>query len=150
MSSAVRTLSRTVSEPNASSRWNVRPMPRRARRCTGIRVTSRPSSATRPEVGDCSPLITLKHVVLPAPLGPIRPVTVPRSTSNEAWSTAVTPPNWTTTSSTCNNDIALHPLLVHVIEVRPTRFVVVAAIAQREARVSLGEHRVEPVRRPTC
>ena len=43
MSSATRTLSRTVSDPNASSRWKVRPMPRRARRCTGIRVTSRPS-----------------------------------------------------------------------------------------------------------
>ena len=100
MSWATRTFSRTVSEPNASSRWKVRPIPRLARRCTGIRVTLRPSKRTLPWVGRCSPVITLKQVVLPAPLGPIRPVIRPASATKEAWLTAVTPPNWTTTSST--------------------------------------------------
>src|ERR1700687_3162603 len=35
----------------------------------------------------------LKSVVLPAPLGPIRPQIAPRATSNETLSSAVTPPN---------------------------------------------------------
>ena len=100
MSWATRTLSRTVSEPNASSRWKVRPIPRLARRCTGVWETLRPLNRTMPRVGFCSPLITLKQVVLPAPFGPMSPVTRPDSATNDAWLTAVTPPNWTTTSST--------------------------------------------------
>ena len=42
-------------------------------RCGLASVMSRPSSVTRPEVGCCRPVITLKSVVLPAPLGPMRP-----------------------------------------------------------------------------
>src|SRR5262245_27923104 len=65
----------------------------------------------RPAVGCWRPVMTLKQVVLPAPFGPIRPVTVPSSTDRRAWLTAVTPPNRTTTSSTCSNAIG-HPFLV--------------------------------------
>ena len=113
MSWATRTLSRTVSEPNASSRWKVRPIPRLARRCTGVWETLRPLNRTLPRVGFCSPLITLKQVVLPAPFGPISPVTRPDSATNDAWLTAVTPPNWTTTSSTTRSGsvrMGGHPL----------------------------------------
>ena len=38
---------------------------------------SPPSMRTTPEVGDCSPVMTLNSVVLPAPFGPMRPVTQP-------------------------------------------------------------------------
>ena len=110
MSRATRTFSRTVSDPKASRRWKVRPMPIRERRCTGVRVTALPLNRTAPLVGRCSPLITLKQVVLPAPLGPIRPVIRPASASNDAWLTAVTPPNWTTTSSTSSRGIVAHLL----------------------------------------
>ncbi len=82
MSRATRTLSRTVSDPNASSRWKVRPMPRRERRCTGSRVIGAAVEADRPWFGFCSPLITLKQVVFPAPFGPIRPVIRPASAVN--------------------------------------------------------------------
>src|SRR5205085_2361008 len=60
--------------------------------------------------GLCSPVITLKHVVLPAPFGPISPVIRPDSATKLAWSTAVTPPNWTTTSSTSSSDMRAHLL----------------------------------------
>ena len=55
ISAATRTLSRTLSVLNVSSRWNVRPMPRRARWCGLIVVMSLPSSTTVPPVGGCRP-----------------------------------------------------------------------------------------------
>ena len=76
-SAATRTLSRTVSELNNSRRWKVRARPRLARRCGASFVTSTPLTCTEPAVGSCIPLMTLNRVVLPAPLGPIRPVTSP-------------------------------------------------------------------------
>ena len=75
ISAATSTLSRTDSVPNVSSRWNVRPIPTRARRCGLAYVMSWPSITTRPVAGACSPVMTLKSVVLPAPLGPMSPVT---------------------------------------------------------------------------
>src|SRR3954469_22091696 len=44
--------------------------------------------------------MTLKQVVLPAPLGPIRPRISPSRMSKDTWSSAVTPPNRMVTSST--------------------------------------------------
>ncbi len=75
ISAATRTFSRAVRLPNVSSRWNVRPIPSRARWWGLRRVMSRPSSSTRPEFGPSSPVMTLNSVVFPAPLGPISPVT---------------------------------------------------------------------------
>ena len=93
-------------------------MPRFERRWTGVWLTLRPSKCTRPWVGFWSPLITLKQVVLPAPLGPIRPVMVPASAVKDAWSTAVTPPNCTTRSSTSRSDMSGHlPGLVGVVSI---------------------------------
>ena len=71
--SATRRWSRTVMPANSSMRWNVRAMPRRARRKVGVRVTSRSSNSTRPWSGRRKPERQLKKVVLPAPFGPIRP-----------------------------------------------------------------------------
>src|SRR3954454_8324770 len=59
-----------------------------------------PPSATRPWVGGCSPQMTLNNVVLPAPFGPMRPVTWPTSTRRSTSSSARTPPNSTETSAT--------------------------------------------------
>src|ERR1017187_5154093 len=62
-----------------------------------------------PWSGRCSPLITLKSVVLPGPLGPISPVTAPGCADNETPDSAVTPPKRTLTPRTsraaCSGDM---------------------------------------------
>src|SRR5260370_14605889 len=67
-----------------------------------------PSRKTRPVTGGCSPVITLNNVVLPAPFGPIRPVTRPLSASRSTSSRALTPPKRTPTLSTRNTDNVAH------------------------------------------
>src|SRR5690349_10200026 len=93
-----------VIEPNTSRRWNVRASPRRARRAGESFVMSRSPSRTRPSFGLWRPLITLNRVVLPAPFGPIKPVTDPPSTSSVNRSSAWTPPNRTEIPSTRSTD----------------------------------------------
>src|SRR6266851_7863834 len=61
--------------------------------CGGRPVMSLPSKATRPASGVWKPAMAANSVVLPAPLGPIRPTISPWCTSSEAWSTAKRPPN---------------------------------------------------------
>src|ERR1700722_12348676 len=46
-----------------------------------------------PDVGSASPARQLKKVLLPAPLGPIRPMISPSATSRSAPSTALNAPN---------------------------------------------------------
>jgi len=53
----------------------------------------RPSMVAAPEVGATRPSSIRRVVVLPAPLGPRKPVTVPGSTSKSRRSTANTSPN---------------------------------------------------------
>ena len=61
-----------------------------ARRRRGVScVMSRPSSVSVPLLTSCSPVIALKIVVLPAPFGPMSPVTQPRSTSRSTSFTAL-------------------------------------------------------------
>src|SRR5262252_2289583 len=50
-----------------------------------------PSKRISPDSGRCNLLRQLKRVVLPAPLGPINPVILPRGTSNCTRSSATTP-----------------------------------------------------------
>src|SRR5713226_7516993 len=50
--------------------------------------------------------MTLKSVVLPAPLGPIRPTTSPASTVKETRSSATTPPKRTLSSRTSSSAIS--------------------------------------------
>src|SRR5438067_11606753 len=69
----------------------------------------RPSSSTRPLPGGSSPVMTLNSVVLPAPFGPMSPVTQPSSTPTETLSSTRLPPNWTLMSS-ANRRVNAHPL----------------------------------------
>ena len=50
-----------------------------------------------PDVGDWNPVNTLTSVVLPAPFGPIRPVTLSRGTSRVTFDRAVRPSKATET-----------------------------------------------------
>ncbi len=105
ISPATWMLSRTVREVKSSSRWYVRARPRRARAAGPALVTSCPSMRTRPDRGSSSPLTTLNSVVLPAPLGPMRPVTPPSATERETSLSTWAPPKATETSVTSRTDI---------------------------------------------
>src|SRR5581483_7915454 len=59
----------------------------------GDSVTSKPPTVTLPEVGGMKPVIMRMVVDLPAPFGPRKPSTSPRSTRNEMPSTARFGPN---------------------------------------------------------
>src|SRR5438874_8229871 len=61
---------------------------------------STPSIATVPDVGGSRPVTTLNRVVLPAPFGPINPVTRPSSADSDASSSAMLPPKRTLTPRT--------------------------------------------------
>ena len=87
------TFSRTVSEANVSAIWNVRPTPWR-QMASGLRPTSStPVSVTEPASGASWPPTMLKHVVLPAPFGPISASISPAPSEKLTPSTARTPPN---------------------------------------------------------
>src|SRR2546428_12494251 len=62
--------------------------------------TGSPSMRTVPAAGLYTRVMTLKRVVLPAPLGPISATTWPASTANETRSRAITPPKRTLRSRT--------------------------------------------------
>ena len=78
--SATSRCSRTVMPANSSMRWNVRAMPSLARLCCGSRPIETPPNRTVPSSGRSVPDKQLNSVVLPAPLGPIRPTTSPSPT----------------------------------------------------------------------
>src|SRR5262245_27063384 len=78
---------------NSSTFWNVRAIPRLTTRCGAVRSSELPSNSTSPPSGLYRRVMTLKTVVLPAPLGPISPTMPPSSTSNETSSSATMPPN---------------------------------------------------------
>ena len=80
-------------------RWNVRPMPSRARRAGLSWEMSFPSSVTVPSSAFWKPQQTLNMVVLPAPLGPISPVMRPRGASTVTPPRATRPPKRTTIPS---------------------------------------------------
>src|SRR4051812_12799593 len=61
-------------------RWNERPMPSRQTSWGATPVMSRPSSSTAPASGCRWPVIRLKNVVLPAPLGPMMAAIWPATT----------------------------------------------------------------------
>ena len=97
MSAATSTFSRTVSDENSLRFWNVRTRPARAMEWEGSDVSPISPSCTSPEVGSTMPVITFTSVVLPAPLGPIKPTISRLETSIEAPSSARKPPNSTVT-----------------------------------------------------
>src|SRR5215468_83795 len=65
-------------------------MPRRP--CAGAFSIDRPSRTMRPPLGRRLPANRLNIVVLPAPLGPMRPAISPRATDSDTPSTALIPP----------------------------------------------------------
>lgn len=68
-------------------------MPRLMIRCGASPAISEPSNRIDPELGASVPESMLKIVLLPEPLGPIRPRISPCSTLNDTLLTAVKPPN---------------------------------------------------------
>ena len=66
------------------------------------RPSSRPFQCSDPAWGSTKPHITLKSVVLPAPLGPITPRTSPGATLTDTESSAVMPPKLTVSPSAAN------------------------------------------------
>ena len=71
------TFSRAVNEGNRPTPWRVREIPILVRWWVFTCLSRLPSYFTLPESGLTKPVITLKTVVFPAPLGPMRPVTEP-------------------------------------------------------------------------
>src|SRR5499427_3215697 len=89
---ASSTLSSTVSFGNKLVTWNVRASPMPMRRWLGQRVTSWPNNRTCPDVAGKTPVMTLKRVVLPAPLGPMMALRSPAITRRLTSCTALSPP----------------------------------------------------------
>jgi len=92
VAAAIITFSASVMSRNGRTTWWVSAKPSCARRWIGMRVMSRPSKRTVPACGARIPVSRRKSVVLPAPFGPMRPTSSPRSTAIETSSTACTPP----------------------------------------------------------
>ncbi len=95
----MKTLSSTDSCPNNLMFWKVLQIPSLAMR-SGVSPTSwccTPSLGLKvicPSVGLYTPVITLKTVVFPAPLGPIKPTICPFCTAAFRPLQATTPPNF--------------------------------------------------------
>ncbi len=85
-------LSSTEALSNRVVDWKVRAMPRRATSSVRSVVMSRPSKVIVPSLGLCTPLMRLKKVVLPAPLGPMMALILPFSMLVLTLLTAVLPP----------------------------------------------------------
>src|SRR6267378_6606366 len=83
----------TVNEGKILATWKARPMPWRTMSGGELPARSTPLSRMRPESGFSAPVIRLKNVLLPAPLGPITAVSDPSAKSSVMSSAALTPPN---------------------------------------------------------
>src|SRR5262245_52891932 len=77
-------------------------MPRWNRRRLGTRVMSRSKRVTEPPSGDSSPVMRLKSVVLPAPLGPMIRRRSPGSTARLTRAVTRRPPNAFSSSDTAS------------------------------------------------
>ena len=90
---ATATFSRIVSLRKGRGIWNVRASPR-WQTASGVRpAMSWSLKRMEPDVGSSAPEMQLKQVVLPEPLGPMRPRISPGFTSKETAFSAVKPPN---------------------------------------------------------
>ena len=74
-------------------------------RCGGVPAISLPWNRIEPDVGASVPDNILKIVLLPDPLGPIRPRISPGSTLNETLLTAVKPPKRFTSPATSSTGV---------------------------------------------
>src|SRR5512138_1110478 len=89
--------------------WKVRQIPRAAIREGSSPAMSHPEKRTLPADGAWTPVITLKAVVLPAPLGPMSPTSSPGNTDSRNPSRALSPPNARVTPSTASSGIGALP-----------------------------------------
>src|SRR6059058_438385 len=107
-------------------------------RCGGRPAISEPSNRIEPDVGASVPESILKIVLLPEPLGPIRPRISPWSTLNDTLLTAVKPPNRFTSPLT-SSTVPLSLLRIFALLVA-----VGGALRQRQhglaLRLALGPH----------
>src|ERR1700724_3576400 len=89
----MRAFSRTDNPGNDIACWYVRPRPVRSISGADRPVISLPRHSTRPEVGLCTPAITLNKVVLPDPFGPMMPTILSDWIEISTPANAITPPN---------------------------------------------------------
>src|SRR6266542_2109905 len=115
----------------------------RARRAAARTPTSSPSTRTVPRDGRRRPQITSMSVVLPAPLGPTTPTTVPGRTRSERPSSARTRPKLHVTSTTSIAAADSNPT-ESGLDVRPsvTRLCQAQARERDSAAMVLGYHPV--------
>src|SRR5439155_12378776 len=102
----------TLSCPKSRMLWKVRAMPSCSLPCTGTSLSGCFLNTISPAVKGNSPAIRLTVVLLPEPLGPIRPTISPSFTVRSSPSTARTPPKWRDTafsSSTVPPEQAVRP-----------------------------------------
>ena len=104
---------RMVSSSISLGVWKVRTTPNRARWLALRAVKVRSSSATAPLVGLTKPEMTLRNVVLPAPLGPTKPMRSGPSKDKDNWRSTFSSPKLTEISWALSaiDDIALTPSL---------------------------------------
>src|SRR2546429_1316188 len=93
-----------VRRRNGRGIWKVRPIPPLMMACGACPAISDPANSIEPAVGTSVPDSMLKIVLLPEPLGPIRPRISPCSTLNDTLLTAVKPPKrftrpWTSSTT---------------------------------------------------
>ena len=86
------TLSSTDSRRNGRTIWKVRTSPSRQVACGGTPTRLRPRNRISPPSGREKPESRLNTVVLPAPLGPMRPRISPSAIAKESARTAWRPP----------------------------------------------------------
>ena len=91
-SRATITVSRRLSVGKSIADWKERAIPARLRASGVSAVMSTPSRSTVPPSGRTKPDRSSNKVVLPAPLGPMRPTTSPLETDRSTPSTAATDP----------------------------------------------------------
>ena len=72
--------------------WKVLAMPSLVIRSGGNPLIRLPSNTTSPSLGAYRPVMQLKKVVLPAPLGPMSPTICPGPTDMSTSRTATSPP----------------------------------------------------------
>ena len=99
------TFSSTDSRRNRPTPCSVRAMPSAASWCGCSRRSSAPSNRSRPGSGRTKPQSTFSSVVLPAPFGPMMPVTWRGAAASDTSSSAVSPPNRTVTPCTSSRPV---------------------------------------------
>src|SRR5680860_976910 len=103
------TFSQTLNPSKMLMSWNERLIPRWQMRYGATPVMSSPLKSTLPSSGCRCPVITLKSVVLPAPLGPITATMLPGCTCRLASLSAGKPAKDLSIPSTCNMLLSCRP-----------------------------------------